>query len=134
MKIRTRTARLVSCVVATSAAWACSSVHAQEHSVARQWCELLLESIRNDYARPPVHARNLHHVTAAMHDAWALYEDRAFGFLVDDPCKTVSDKFPFEEAVLGTKTESIELKNLQAENHTYWYANCTGLHAMKLSG
>ena len=34
-----------------------ASVSATE-SVARQWNELLLESIRNDFARPTVHARN----------------------------------------------------------------------------
>ncbi len=33
--------------------------------VARQWNDLLLEAIRNDYARPTVHARNLFHVSAA---------------------------------------------------------------------
>ena len=55
----------------------------EDHSVARKWNELLLESIRNDFARPPVHARNLHHISSAMYDAWALYDDRALGFLVD---------------------------------------------------
>ena len=40
-------------------------------SVARQWNELLLESIRNDFARPTVHARNLFHTSAAMWDAWS---------------------------------------------------------------
>ena len=29
-----------------------------EHSVARQWNEELLEAIRNDLARPTVHARS----------------------------------------------------------------------------
>ncbi|SHJ91491.1 Por secretion system C-terminal sorting domain-containing protein [Reichenbachiella agariperforans] len=46
-------------------------------SVARQWNELLLESIRNDQARPTVHARNLFHISAAMYDAWAAYETSA---------------------------------------------------------
>ncbi|QBY03375.1 hypothetical protein E2K93_02855 [Thalassotalea sp. HSM 43] len=45
------------------------------HSVARQWNEVLLQGIRNDFARPTVHARNLFHVSAAMYDAWALYSD-----------------------------------------------------------
>ena len=49
-----------------------SSLQAQERSIAREWCDLLLESIRNDFARPPVHARNIHHVSAAMYDAWAV--------------------------------------------------------------
>ena len=40
-------------------------------SVARRWNEVLLAAIRNDYARPTVHARNLFHVAAAQYDAWA---------------------------------------------------------------
>lgn len=50
----------------------CTSVRAQEHSVAREWNEQLLEAIRNDFARPVVHARNLYHISAGMYDAWAL--------------------------------------------------------------
>ncbi|WP_187270998.1 DUF6851 domain-containing protein [Neolewinella aurantiaca] len=50
----------------------CTCVRAQEHSVARQWNEEMLEAIRNDFARPVVHARNLYHTSAAMYDAWAL--------------------------------------------------------------
>ena len=48
-----------------------------QHTVARQWNEVLLESIRNDFARPPVHARNLFHISMAMYDAWAVYDDEA---------------------------------------------------------
>ena len=44
------------------------------HSVARKWNEVLLEAIRNDFARPTIHARNLHHISAAMYDAWSAYE------------------------------------------------------------
>ena len=40
-------------------------------SVARRWNEVLLAAIRNDYARPTVHARNLFHISAAQYDAWA---------------------------------------------------------------
>ena len=36
-------------------------------SVARLWNEVLLYSIRNDLARPTVHARNLFHVSTAMY-------------------------------------------------------------------
>ena len=45
-----------------------------EHSVARMWSELLLDSIRRDFARPTIHARNLYHTSAAMWDAWAAFE------------------------------------------------------------
>ena len=50
-----------------------------EHSVARRWCDVLLDAIRNDFARPTVHARNLYHLSAAMWDAWAAYDPEADG-------------------------------------------------------
>ena len=46
-----------------------------QHSVARQWNEVVLQGIRNDYARPTVHARNLFHTAVAMYDIWAAYDD-----------------------------------------------------------
>lgn len=51
-------------------------------TVAYQWNELLLQAIRNDLARPPVHARNLFHVSAAMYDAWAALDSRAATYLL----------------------------------------------------
>ncbi len=66
-----------------------------QHSVARQWNEVLLEAIRNDFARPTVHARNLFHASVAMYDAWAAYDEQAETFLLG---KTVGDYFTeFEE-------------------------------------
>ncbi len=53
-------------------------------SVARLWNELLLEAIRNDFARPTVHARNLFHMSAAMYDAWALFDVTAGTYLLDN--------------------------------------------------
>ena len=50
--------------------------------VARQWNDLLLDAIRNDFARPPVHARNLFHLSAAMYDAWAVFSDTAAPYLL----------------------------------------------------
>lgn len=47
------------------------------HSVARMWNEVLLDSIRHDLARPTVHARNLYHTSAAMWDAWAAFDEQA---------------------------------------------------------
>lgn len=54
-----------------------SSISVAQHSIARQWNEELLEAIRDDFARPTVHARNLFHISAAMYDAWAIYEPTA---------------------------------------------------------
>ena len=46
-------------------------------SVARRWMEVLLQAIRDDLARPTVHARNLFHLSAAMYDAWAAWSESA---------------------------------------------------------
>ena len=54
----------------------------EEHSVARMWNELLLEAIREDFARPTVHARNLLHTSIAMYDAWAAYDSIATPFFL----------------------------------------------------
>jgi len=48
-----------------------------QHSVARDWNEVLLEAIRNDFARPTVHARNLFHSSIIMYDSWALFDEQA---------------------------------------------------------
>ena len=56
-----------------------SGQNLQSQSVARQLNEVLLEAIRDDYARPTVHARNLFHTSAAMFDCWAAFVD------TDDP-------------------------------------------------
>ncbi|MFK7758207.1 MAG: DUF6851 domain-containing protein [Flavobacteriales bacterium] len=50
------------------------SLNAQNHSVAREWNEVNLNAIRNDLARPTVTARNLFHTSAAMYDAWSVYD------------------------------------------------------------
>lgn len=46
-------------------------------TTARIWNEQLLSAIQQDTARPTVHARNLYHLSAAMYDAWAAYDDVA---------------------------------------------------------
>lgn len=48
-----------------------------DETVARLWNEQLLSAIRSDTARPTVHARNLYHLSAAMYDVWAAYNDVA---------------------------------------------------------
>ncbi|MEN9785023.1 MAG: hypothetical protein RLZZ299_287 [Pseudomonadota bacterium] len=50
-------------------------------SIARRWNEQALEAIRRDIPRPGVHARNLYHLSVAMWDAWATYDDLADAML-----------------------------------------------------
>jgi hypothetical protein len=53
-------------------------------SIARQWDEEILGAIRIDLPRPPVHARNLFHLSVAMWDAWAAYAPTALGYLTTE--------------------------------------------------
>src|SRR5438552_15953332 len=60
-------------------------------SVARRWDEALLDAIRRSLPNPPVHARNLFHVSVAMWDGWAAYDSTASGYIFKekphvDPC------------------------------------------------
>lgn len=50
------------------------NLRSQQLSVAHQWVSDLLFCIKNDFARPPIHARNLHHLSIVMHDAFAVYQ------------------------------------------------------------
>lgn len=54
----------------------------EKHSIARLWNEALLDAIRNDYARPTIHARNLFHASIAMYDAWAVYSPEGHPYLL----------------------------------------------------
>lgn len=63
------------------------------HSIARLWNEALLYSIRRDFARPTVHARNLFHSSIAMYDAWAIYDDEARTYLIGKSIEGFSNNF-----------------------------------------
>ena len=73
----------------------------QHDSVARQWNEMLLESIRKDQARPVVHARNLFHVSAAMWDAWAMFDPDATPWLHVETAPKVRDVETFRNRVIA---------------------------------
>ncbi len=60
-------------------------------SMARVWDEEILAAIRIDLPHPPVHARNLFHLSACMYDAWAAYDPVAIGYLYRDK-HTAADK------------------------------------------
>ncbi|MGB0424514.1 MAG: FG-GAP repeat domain-containing protein, partial [Flavobacteriales bacterium] len=78
-------------------------------TIARQWNELALFSIRKDFARPTVHARNLFHISAAMWDAWAVMEEGACPYFLG---QTVDG---YECLFNGfTPSESIEESRRQA--------------------
>lgn len=59
-----------------------ADVFPQQHSVARRWNEVLLEAIRNDFARPTVHGRNLFHTSVALYDSWAIFDPVAETYML----------------------------------------------------
>ncbi|HUS36707.1 MAG TPA: vanadium-dependent haloperoxidase [Verrucomicrobiae bacterium] len=52
-----------------------------EYSIARNWNERVLESIRMDTPHPPAQARNLLSYSVCMYDAWAAYDTNSVGFM-----------------------------------------------------
>ncbi|HZM68923.1 MAG TPA: vanadium-dependent haloperoxidase [Candidatus Cryosericum sp.] len=53
-------------------------------TVARVWNEALLAAIRMDRPKPPIHARNLFHLSVAMWDAWATFDPTVVGYLTTE--------------------------------------------------
>ncbi|MEM9849420.1 MAG: T9SS type A sorting domain-containing protein [Bacteroidota bacterium] len=89
-----------------------SSFAQQNHSVARQWNEVLLEAIRNDFARPTVHARNLFHSSVLMYDAWAVYDEHAQPYFLGDTLRNFV--IPFDTLAF----DSLVLPNIAADSLT----------------
>ncbi len=69
-----------------------------DESVARKWNKALLDAIRRDFPAPTVHARNLFHLSAAMWDAWALYDADASGYFIDRKLTIPEDRLANERA------------------------------------
>src|SRR5437773_7143541 len=68
-------------------------------SVARRWDEALLDAIRRALPNPPVHARNLFHLSVAMWDAWAAYDPNARGYLMTAKVSTSDVERARREAI-----------------------------------
>jgi len=72
-------------------------------SVARLWSEVMLQGIRNDFARPTIHARNLFHVSSAMYDAWAAFDDTSGTYLLGNQIESFQCEFDGIEQPAGTQ-------------------------------
>jgi len=68
-------------------------------SVARRWDEALLDAIRRSLPNPPVHARNLFHVSVAMWDAWAAYDTTASGYVFKEKVRAADVAAARNEAI-----------------------------------
>jgi hypothetical protein len=72
---------------------------AKDKSIARRWDEQIIASIRRDLPRPPVHARNLYHMAAAMWDAWAAYDATAKGVFSNEKQTAADTEAARKEAI-----------------------------------
>ena len=98
-----------------------------QQSVARQWNEMLLEAIRNDFARPTVHARNLFHTSIAMFDAWAVYDDKARPYLLGNQVESFKSEFsgiPAPSDVMLAQNQAISFAAYRLLKHRF--ANSPG--------
>ncbi len=95
---------------------------AVSHSVARKWNELLLESIRNDFARPTVHARNLFHTSMAMYDAWATFNAEAQTIFLGKTFGNYTSTFngaPNVEDIQAAQEEAISFAAFRILSHRF---------------
>ncbi|MEX1072596.1 MAG: DUF6851 domain-containing protein [Chloroflexota bacterium] len=93
------------------------TVNPRPPSIARVWNEALLSAIRVDRARPPVHARNLFHTSAAMYDIWAAYEGTADTYLFGHPgCEFAGELPPDREA---SENEAISFAMYRLIKHRF---------------
>ena len=70
---------------------------AQSGHIAVEWNEQVLEAIRNDFARPTVHARNLLHSSTIMYDCWAAYDSTdSKQYLLGNTIGGFSSEFDFD--------------------------------------
>ncbi len=92
---------LVMLLLSLSATSVAAGIRDRDHglSVARQWDEELLDAIRIDIPKPPVHARNLFHLSVAMWDAWAAYSPTAVGYLVREKHRAADVEAARDEAI-----------------------------------
>ncbi len=81
-------------------------------SVARTWNEQNLAAVRLSFPDPPVHARNLFHVSVAMYDAWAAYDSEATGYLFRENVIATGD-------VEAARREAVSHAAYQVLRHRY---------------
>lgn len=102
---------------------ACSVALAQQPTVPRLWIDETLDAIRNDFARPPIHARNLFHISAAMYDAWAIYDTEARPWLIGNTVHGFESPFlgvPPVADVEAARKEAMSYAAYRILNHRFF--------------
>jgi len=93
-----------------------------DYNIARQWNEMLLASIRKDFARPTVHARNLFHTSIAMWDAWAVFDENACTFLLGQTVDGFTcdfDGFPAPNNIQAARDTAICYASYRLLSHRF---------------
>jgi len=99
-----------------------SASDTRDSSVARLWSLVLLHGIRNDFARPTVHARNLFHLSAAMYDAWATFADTEATYLLGNQLDAYNcnfDAFPAPDSIHLAREEAISYAAYRLVTHRF---------------
>jgi len=101
------------------------SVFSQEHSIARVWNEALLQAIRDDLARPTVHARNLFHSSVAMYDIWSVFDPVAEPVFLGKEIEGYNfdfDGFETTENVEDARAEAISFAMYRLLSHRFQFS------------
>ncbi|MCC7506761.1 MAG: vanadium-dependent haloperoxidase [Saprospiraceae bacterium] len=81
-----------------------------QHSIAREWSEVLVLSMEEDLAQPHVQARTLFHFSIALYDAWAAYDKEADTYLLGKTIGRFTCKYsgiPAPDDVEAARAEAI---------------------------
>jgi hypothetical protein len=128
----------ISCLSAIALGFACLSMatasHAQSNeSVVRDWNEVMLNAIRNDLARPNVHARNLFHFTEGVYflqlstegaDAAGIASEVQNWPAADDALLQIqNDAAAFDHAIAAFGYRMIQLRYAQSPGWAFTLSN-----------
>jgi hypothetical protein len=95
------------------------------HSVARRWNEAMLQTIREDFARPPVQARNLFHLSIALYDAWAIYDTVAKPYFLGNSISGVKcpcNDFPRPADIETARKEAMSYAAFRLLNTRFYHS------------
>ena len=100
------------------------------YTVAGNWMELLLESIRNDFARPTVHARNLYHSSIVMYDVWSAYQNTSIPFFLGrtvDNYTCAYSGIPFSNNIADDREMAISFAMYRLLKHRFQNSPAAGV-------
>ncbi len=115
---------LSGCGLIGSSATAVCHEQLDGQSVARRWNEQLLDAIRRDTPAPTVHARNLFHTSAAMWDAWAMYD--ADGNEAGSTQLFVEERVPASSAQVDEQAREVSISYAAYTLLSHRYRNAVG--------